>query len=349
MADNNDGIEGLQQMIGKATLGPNIPAGRPRNGIGFHDINSFQPGAPMANNFVPINICGPVGAQQFGGNTKFQSAPFANPAQATGNQHGRRTPMPAMSLPCQYVQMTPQVRPSPTTRVTIEDINVLVKTIPTLSFPTYRSETSQPPYKSIGRIRQDPPLLDETLPMSCNFIRRADQSSKDLVISANSVVFNRQRVCVNYDANGQIMFHNTNEFDPDKHDLINTLSHMSENDKENLWEKTWINIIVDYGVDLETITEPVQGAPFSITRLQNSIVETLRYFDEETGIYDYAKTIFFTIVCPHRNDRHVNFRASKFAQQHTPEFREIVDLAREMNGFKNIEKLEVILHNLPED
>jgi len=58
-------------------------------------------------------------------------------------------------------------------------------------------------------------------------------------------------------------------------------------------------------------------------------------------------TVFITIICPLRKDPNVNYKNLTKAQQRSPEFREVVDLAKEMNKFTKIKKMEVILMNVP--
>ena len=198
-------------------------------------------------------------------------------------------------------------------------------------------------YHSFHEIKL-PPQVPRT------WTERAEPYKKDILISIDSITHNIHRMKADYDASGKECWQVVDDYNPERYDLVEAVKKLSENQKEAFWMQNWIGITVNFGNRAETITESIEEALnplYPITRFRRSILETLRKLGKETGMYEYALSIFITIICPLQNDPKENFKTLTKKQQRSPEFREVVDLAREMNKFTKINKMEVILMNVP--
>ena len=236
----------------------------------------------------------------------------------------------------------------PTEPNTIFKLKSLIKTIPPGHIKNNYSCQNQL-WHSIDRSHQ--PLNELGLPPKVprSWIERAEPFKKDILITVDSITHNIRRMKADYDENGNEVWWVTNDYNPERYDVIETLKKMSEREKEVFWMQNWISITLDFGKTTETITESEEEALnplYPITRLKNSVLETLEKFDKETGMHAYALTVFITIVCPLRKDPNENYQTLTKTQQRSPEFREVADLSREMNKFTNIKKMEVIIMNV---
>jgi hypothetical protein len=182
-----------------------------------------------------------------------------------------------------------------------------------------------------------------------SFLTRADKSKKDIIITSSSITHNIVRITEKQLPTGFPYQHRSEEFNPEKYNVVDVVSKMDIKERKDFWEKNWIEIIVDLdeftdASDSSKVENKSQGL---VVKKQNPIVAMMDKFGPE--FYEYAHTVFITICIPasmSTSDANTNKTTTASftkAQQESGPFQAIQSLVTALHQFTQLTHLSIIL------
>jgi hypothetical protein len=194
------------------------------------------------------------------------------------------------------------------------------------------------------------PIIADTAPSSHEvktirtFVTRADKSKKDVIITFSGITHNVVRVKQMCPPSGVSYFVNTDEFLPGNYNLVDALMKKTNKESIAFWTGNWVEIIVD--INELNRDEGSKGKEHEDEILKKKIgaVEMMKKLGPD--FIKYTRTVILSIQFPQPANLRAPNKITNLtkAQQESPAYQAIQNIANMLKEFQSLKKLDIVLH-----
>jgi hypothetical protein len=194
------------------------------------------------------------------------------------------------------------------------------------------------------------PFIADTAPSSHEiktirtFVTRADKSKKDVIITFSGISHNVVRVKQMCPPSGASYYVNTDEFLPGNYNFVDTLTKKTNKESIAFWTGNWVEIIVD--INELNRDEGGKGKEHEeeVWKKQIGTVEMMNKLGPD--FIKYTRTIIISIQFPQPANHRAPNKVTNVtkAQQESPAYQAIQNIANMLKEFQSLRKLDIVLY-----